>query len=133
MMLAMQTDPPIGLKIRRARERQRLTQADLAAQVGVSQKTVDNWENGRTRPKSSIGALEQILGPLDRADVSPSPAPTPKRATAADPLAAYADDPLFANLPDDPDERIAALNRIVAHLLAEVDRLIGKRDRRDAS
>ena len=61
----MPTDPQIGLKIRRARERRRWSQAELAARLNVSQKTVDNWENERTRPKSAIGAIEDLLGPLD--------------------------------------------------------------------
>jgi transcriptional regulator with XRE-family HTH domain len=57
------TSPPrIGTRIKRARERKRLTQAQLGEAVGVSQKTIDNWENDRTYPKSSIGALEEFLG-----------------------------------------------------------------------
>jgi transcriptional regulator with XRE-family HTH domain len=58
----MDASPPIGLKIKRARERLRWTQDQLAAQVGVSQKTIDNWENDRRYPKSAIGALESVLG-----------------------------------------------------------------------
>ena len=70
----MPTDrPPIGTKIKRARERLRLTQAQLAARVGVSQKTVDNWEHNRSYPKSAIGALEEILGPLTDGDPPPAP------------------------------------------------------------
>ncbi|TDD37812.1 XRE family transcriptional regulator [Actinomadura sp. KC06] len=71
----MPTDrPPIGLKIKRARERQkpRMTQEQLADKIGVSQKTIDNWENDRSYPRSSIGALEEILGPLT--DGAPPPA-----------------------------------------------------------
>lgn len=60
MMWRMATD--LGTKIRRARERHRWTQAQLASQVGVSQKTVDNWENGRTEPRNRLGALEHVLG-----------------------------------------------------------------------
>jgi transcriptional regulator with XRE-family HTH domain len=52
--------PPIGLKIKRARERMRLTQAELGSAIGVSQKTIDNWEHDRTYPMSSIGALEAL-------------------------------------------------------------------------
>jgi DNA-binding XRE family transcriptional regulator len=54
--------PAIGLKIKRARERLRMKQADLGAAVGVSQKTIDNWEHDRSYPKSSIGAVEEVLG-----------------------------------------------------------------------
>jgi transcriptional regulator with XRE-family HTH domain len=58
----MATEPAIGTRIKRARERLRWTQKRLAVELGVSQKTVDNWEHGRTAPKSSIGALEEVLG-----------------------------------------------------------------------
>lgn len=61
-MDGMATEPAIGTRIKRARERKRWTQRHLAELIGVSQKTVDNWENGRTEPKSSIGALEDVLG-----------------------------------------------------------------------
>src|SRR5690242_4434635 len=71
----MPTDrPPIGTRIKRARERQkpRMTQQQLADLIGVSQKTVDNWENDRSYPRSAIGALEEVLGKL--VDEEPSPA-----------------------------------------------------------
>lgn len=54
--------PPIGLRIKRARERKRWTQRQLAQAVGVNTKTIDNYENGRTSPRNSIGALEEVLG-----------------------------------------------------------------------
>jgi DNA-binding XRE family transcriptional regulator len=50
------------MKIKRARERLMMTQAELGARVRKSQKTIDNWEHDRSYPKSSIGALEQVLG-----------------------------------------------------------------------
>lgn len=61
-MSGMATDTRIGTSIKRARERKRWTQRQLAAALGVDRKTVDNWENGRTSPRSSIGALEEVLG-----------------------------------------------------------------------
>lgn len=51
----------IGLKIKRARERLRWTQAQLADAIGVTQKTIDNWEHDKSYPKSSVGALEDVL------------------------------------------------------------------------
>lgn len=65
----MATEPAIGTRIRRARERKRWSQQRLADELHVNRKTVDNWENGRTEPRSSIGALEEVLGVrLDGAD-----------------------------------------------------------------
>lgn len=59
----------IGIKIKRARERLRWRQQDLADKLGVSRNAVDAWENGRAYPKRSIGALEAVLGiSLDGAD-----------------------------------------------------------------
>ena len=41
----------IGARIREARSRLGLTQAQLAGQVGVSSQTVWSWEAGRVKPK----------------------------------------------------------------------------------
>jgi transcriptional regulator with XRE-family HTH domain len=69
----MATD--IGTMIKRARERKRWTQRQLAAALEVDRKTVDNWENGRTRPARSIGALEAVLGVSLTEDLPPPPVP----------------------------------------------------------
>lgn len=50
-----------GEDIRRAREEMRLTQKDLAEAVGVSTKSVSNWERGQTVPRSRLGALLKFL------------------------------------------------------------------------
>jgi transcriptional regulator with XRE-family HTH domain len=39
-----------------------MTQQQLGDTIGVSQKTIDSWEHDRHYPKSSIGALEAVLG-----------------------------------------------------------------------
>jgi transcriptional regulator with XRE-family HTH domain len=71
----MATEPAIGTRIKRARERKRWSQQRLADELHVNRKTVDNWENGRTEPKSSIGALEEVLGvSLDSAPEEPKTA-----------------------------------------------------------
>lgn len=62
IMRDMATD--IGTRIKRARERKRWSQQRLADAIGVDRKSIDNWENGRTKPRSSIGALEDVLGDL---------------------------------------------------------------------
>jgi len=58
----MATEPRIGTRIRRARERRRWTQQKLADALGVSVRTVNDWENDRAYPRSSIGALDSVLG-----------------------------------------------------------------------
>lgn len=52
----------LGTRIRRARERKRMKRPELAAALGVSLKTIDNWENDRTNPRDSLGALGELLG-----------------------------------------------------------------------
>lgn len=52
----------VGPRIKRARERLKLTQRQLAKIVDVDVKTVDNWEHDRTYPKNRLGALEDALG-----------------------------------------------------------------------
>lgn len=67
----------IGTRIRRARERKRWSQRQLAGALGVDRKTVDNWENGRTTPRSSIGAIEEVLGVRLDEDTEDPGLPTP--------------------------------------------------------
>ena len=52
----------IGKAIRRARQRQRLTQDALAAKLGVSNASVVNWESGKHFPLRHLGAIEEALG-----------------------------------------------------------------------
>jgi len=63
----------IGTKIKRARERKRWSQQRLADALKVDRKTIDNWENGRTRPRSSVGAIEEVLGVSLDSDGSRAP------------------------------------------------------------
>ena len=44
----------IGLYIARKRREKNLTQEQLAGQLGVSNKTVSKWENGKCMPDYSI-------------------------------------------------------------------------------
>lgn len=53
--------PSSGADFRRARERRRLSQEQLAALLGVSSKSVGRWERGEAIPKSALGAIEQVL------------------------------------------------------------------------
>jgi transcriptional regulator with XRE-family HTH domain len=63
MMWGMATSPPsLGTRIRRARERARLSQEELATAVGASVRAVGDWENDRRKPRNRIGALEDVLG-----------------------------------------------------------------------
>ena len=63
-MGAMASEPTLGTRIRRARERRRWTQQQLADALGVSVRTVNDWENDRTQPRNSMGAIEHLLGPV---------------------------------------------------------------------
>lgn len=53
----------IGQRIRRSRQREGLTQAGLAAKIGVSQGAIAAWEGGRAAPtEENKKKLKSILG-----------------------------------------------------------------------
>lgn len=62
----------LGLRIRRARERKRWNQQQLADAIGVGVRSVGRWERG-TVPRNAIGALEDVLG----VDLTSTAAPDP--------------------------------------------------------
>lgn len=51
----------LGEEIRTARERQQMTQPELAALVGVAVETVSNWERDLRKPKNRMARLREIL------------------------------------------------------------------------
>lgn len=52
----------IGNNIKKLREREGMTQFDLANRIGVSDKTISSWEINRTEPK--MGTIEKICSVL---------------------------------------------------------------------
>jgi len=70
----MATEPALGTLIKRARERKRWTQRQLAEALGVNIKTVDNWESSRTLPKNRLGAIEEVLGITLEPETTAAPA-----------------------------------------------------------
>lgn len=52
----------IGRAIRHARQRQRLTQQQLADEIGVDRSAVSAWERGLHFPQRFEGLLEEVLG-----------------------------------------------------------------------
>lgn len=61
-MMYLMAAGDLGTRIRRARERRRWKQTDLAEALGVSVRTVGSWERGEVIPRSSLGALESVFG-----------------------------------------------------------------------
>lgn len=57
----MPDDNRVGVLIQRARQRKRLTQQELADQLGVSKSAVANWEIGKHFPVRHAGAVEDVL------------------------------------------------------------------------
>ena|SRR5215471_14468172 len=53
--------PSLGTRIRRARERAKMSQEDLATAVDASVRAVGDWENDRTKPRNRLGAIEAAL------------------------------------------------------------------------
>jgi len=44
----------IGNRIKRARKQKKLSQTDLANQIGVTQPTIGNWESGHHEPRHGV-------------------------------------------------------------------------------
>ena len=66
-------DESFGLRLQRLRKERGLTQAQVAAELGVSKPTVWAWEQGRARPvESRIDTLAKVLG-VDRASLLAGP------------------------------------------------------------
>lgn len=63
----------LGARIRRARERARLSQEELAKAVDASVRAVGDWENDRRKPRNRMGALEEVLGVSLEGDEKPPP------------------------------------------------------------
>ena len=54
---------PIHANIRAARERRKLSQAELAKKLGVHETAVSKWETGDCAPRERmLGLLVEILG-----------------------------------------------------------------------
>ena len=71
----MASDPPtLGTRIRRARERARLSQEELAKLAGASVRAVGDWENDRRKPRNRLGVLEDVLGVSLDDEPEPEPA-----------------------------------------------------------
>lgn len=55
----------LGRRIQAARERKRVTQANLAAQLGVTDNAVTQWETGRAIPRAErLATIAASLGVL---------------------------------------------------------------------
>ncbi len=61
MVLGMAADTPLGTRIRRARERLRMSQEELGAAVKASRSAVNSWEKGRAEPRNKT-VVEDVLG-----------------------------------------------------------------------
>jgi len=65
----------VGLLIRRARERKRMTQQELGEAIGVDRSAVSNWETGVHFPLRHAGRVEEVL------DITIPPAPRADEAS----------------------------------------------------
>ncbi|MDQ0735141.1 transcriptional regulator with XRE-family HTH domain [Arthrobacter agilis] len=76
-----------GEQIRAARERAALTQGQLGERVGVSLRTIGNWERGESVPRNKEGVLRSALGDF-----------LPNRDSQAPPLDSASDAELLAEV-----------------------------------
>jgi len=83
----------IGVKIRQARERYGMSQAELARRIGISKTAMNDLEQGKTRdPRlSHIVAIadqlrlsmDTLLGRKDTGSAAPAPPKRPRSRTTA--------------------------------------------------
>lgn len=99
----MATDSSFGTRIRRARERKRWSQQDLADRLGVAVRTVGDWENDRAKPRSAIGALEDHLNIDLTTGAEPGLPPE---------IEQYGHIPEVAAIWEIPDEKMPAATRL---------------------
>ncbi|MEU8954035.1 helix-turn-helix domain-containing protein [Streptomyces sp. NPDC048518] len=72
------TPLPSPKERRRLREAKSLSQADLAARIGVTRETVRSWETGRTQPRGrKLQAYAKLLNALAEPTTSTTPAEPP--------------------------------------------------------
>lgn len=57
-----------GQQIRAARERAGLTQEQLASYVGVTLRTIGNWERGASVPRNRLAKVHEVLPELSDQD-----------------------------------------------------------------
>ncbi|WP_157872221.1 helix-turn-helix transcriptional regulator, partial [Streptomyces silaceus] len=92
----MTQSPPVPLpspkERRRLREAKSLSQADLAAKVGVTRETVRSWETGRTNPR---GRKREAYAKLLNAIAAEKTAEEPVPAVAGGPAAGRVGSPLL--------------------------------------
>lgn len=79
----MSADPDrgmVGRWIKGQRERRRWSQRELAERVGVTLRTIGNWETGATHPGIRVlGSLEDLFGVLlDALPARPMPVDPPR-------------------------------------------------------
>lgn len=118
----------LGTRIKRARERLRWTQRQLADAVGVNVKTVDNWENGRSSPRNRLGSLEAVLG-IDLSGEPAAPGPLDDLLPVQEPWEqAVLDHP---DLPDALKRRMVIDSR--AARAAAAERRRQRREEREAA
>lgn len=59
---AIQDRDPVGIRIARARQLKGLTQKELAAELGVAESTIANWERGAAYPRRHWALVSEALG-----------------------------------------------------------------------
>ncbi|WP_369233767.1 helix-turn-helix domain-containing protein [Streptomyces sp. R21] len=91
------TPLPSPKERRRLREAKSLTQADVAAKVGVTRETVRSWETGRTTPRGrKLEAYATLLSGPELDEALPAEASVSEVAAVAAEVSVRHEDPVLA-------------------------------------
>lgn len=109
----------LGDRIRTGREAAGLSQEELAEKVGVTGRTVSNWERGVRNPRSKLGLIERVLGAQLRGRTADRAAPALPDASTAQLLGE------IAGRDAEKDRILHARDATIAELRAELDAIRG--------
>lgn len=113
------------MDIKSLREKCGFTQAELAEKCGVTLRTIQNWENGRTVPDSAVRLLETICGKGETISSSARNNSVSVSAGSGSSVNVGTETERFINAIENQQKVICRQLDMIAKSQEQIDRLIG--------